>query len=84
MSAETGRITISRFPSDTDKQNMYYKKLIFCVLQIGWFAAIDIPFSSSKTTCSISTTSCWVIKSKGTPLIMGSLGFRPIKSWMGQ
>ena len=43
------------------------------MLQIRWLAAFDIPFSSSKTTCSISTTSCcWVLKSKGTPLMMDS------------
>ena len=40
------------------------------MLQIKWLAATDIPFSSFKTTCSISTTSYWVLKSKGTPLMM--------------
>ena len=84
MSAETGRITISRFPSDTDEQKYVLQEtVIFCVLQIGWFAAIDIPFSSSKTTCSIFTTSCWVLKSKGTPLIMDSLGFKAHKKLDG-
>ena len=29
MSAETDRVTISRFSSDTDEQNRYYKKLLF-------------------------------------------------------
>ena len=50
--------------------------MIFCVLQIEWLAATDIPFNSSKTTCSISATSCWVFKLKGTPLIMDSLRFK--------
>ena len=38
------------------------------MLQIKWLAAIDIPFSSSKKTC-------WVLKPKGTPVMMGSLSF---------
>ena len=85
MSAETGRVTISRFSSDTDEQKQVLQEtVIFCVLQIRWLAAIDMPFSSSKTTCSISATSCWVLKLKGTPLMMDSLHLRPIKSCMGQ
>ena len=47
--------------------------MIFCVLQIRWLGAILIPFSLSKTTCNISATSRWVLKSKGSPLIMDSL-----------
>ena len=46
------------------------------MLQIRWLAAIDIPFSSSRTTSSISATSCWVLKLKGTPLMMNSLRFK--------
>ena len=53
--------------------------MIFCVLQIKWLAANDIPFSSSKTTCSITTTSCLVLKSKGTPLMVDSLRFKAHK-----
>ena len=34
MSADAGRVTISRFSSDIEEQNKYYKKLIFCVLLI--------------------------------------------------
>ena len=85
MSAETGRVTISRFSSDTDEQKQVLQEtVIFCVLQIRWLAAIDIPFSSSKTTCSISTTSCcWVLKSKGTPLMMDSLRFKAHKKLDG-
>ena len=45
------------------------------MLQIKWLAN-DKPFSSSKTACSISATSCWVLKSKGTPLMMDSLRFK--------
>ena len=80
MSAETGRVTISRFSSDTDEQKQVLQEtVIFCVLQIRWLAAIDMPFSSSKTTCSISATSCWVLKLKGTPLMMDTLRFKAHK-----
>ena len=84
MSAETGRVTISRFSSDTDEQKQVLQEtVIFCVLQIRWLAAIDMPFSSSKTTCSISATSCWVLKLKGTPLMMDSLRFKAHKKLDG-
>ena len=82
MSAQTGRVTISRFFSDTDEQKQVQKlqeTVIFCVLQIRCLAAIDMPFSSSKTTCSISATSCWVLKLKDTPLMMDSLRFEAHK-----
>ena len=46
MSPETGRVTISRFSSDTDAQKQILKET---VLQTRWLPAIDIPFSSSKT-----------------------------------
>ena len=85
MSAETGRVTISRFSSDTDEQKQVLQETeIFCVLQIRWLAAIDMPFSSSKTTFSISATSCWALKLKDTPLMMDSLRFKAHKSLMGQ
>ena len=84
MSAETGRVTISRFSSDTDEQKQVLQEtVIFCVLQIRWLAAIDMPFSSSKTTWSISATSCWVLKLKGTPLMMDSLRFKAHKKLDG-
>ena len=84
MSAETGRVTISRFSSDTDEQKQVLQEtVIFCVLQIRWLAAIDMPFSSSKTTCSISATSCWVLKLKDTPLMMDSLRFKAHKKLDG-
>ena len=58
--------------------------MIFCVLQIKLLVvAKDIPFSSSKTTCSISATTCWILKSKGTPLMMSSLHFKAHKKLNG-
>ena len=51
MSVDTGRVTISRFSSDTEKQKQVLQETVFfCVLQIKWLAANDIPFTSSKTT----------------------------------
>ena len=84
LSVDPGRVTISRFSSDTEEQKQVLQEtVIFCVLQIKWLAANDIPFTSSKTTCSISATSCWVLKSKGTPLIMDSLRFKAHKKLDG-
>ena len=59
------------------------KKLIFRVLEINWLDASDTPFSSSKTTCNISTTSCWVLKSKGTCVKFNSLRFKAPKKLDG-
>ena len=75
MSADAGRVTVSRFSSDIEEQNKYYKKLWFFVLLIKWLAAKYIPFNSSNTTSSISATSCWALKSKVTPLATDSLRF---------
>ena len=84
MSADAGRVTISIFSSDTEEQKQVLQEtVIFCVLQIQWFATNDIPFNSSKTTCSISATSCWALKSKGTPLMMDSLPFKAHKKLDG-
>ena len=77
MSADTGRVKISRFCSDSEKQKQVLQEtVIFCVLEITWLAARDTAFSSSKTTCIISATSCWVLRSKGTPLKLDSLRFK--------
>ena len=82
MSIDNGRVTISRFSSDAEEQKQVLQEtVIFCVLQIKWLAA-NIPFTSSKTTCSISATSCWVLKSKGT-LMMDSLRFKAPKKLDG-
>ena len=81
MSADTGRVKISRFSSDSEEQKQVLQEtVIFCVLEINWLAARDKPFSSSKTTCNISATSSWVLKSKGTPLKLNSLRFKTHKN----
>ena len=84
MSADTGRVKIPRFCSDSEKQKQVLQEtVLFCVLKINWLAARDIPFSSFKKTCNISATSCWVLKSKGTPLKLGSLRFKAHKKLDG-
>ena len=81
MSADTDRVKISRFCSDSEKQKQVLQEtVIFCVLEINWLAA---KLSSSKTTCNISATSCWVLKSKGTPLKLDSLRFKANKKLDG-
>ena len=77
MSTDTGGVTKSRFSSETDEQKQILQQTdIFCVLQIKWPAAIDIPFSSSKKICL-------VLKLKGTPLMMDSLSFKGHKKLEG-
>ena len=49
------------------------------MFEINWLATRDTPFSSSKTTCVMSAISCWVLKSKSTPLNLDSLHFRAHK-----
>ena len=74
MSADIDRVSISRFFSDTDEQKQLLQKtVIFCVLEIKCLAAYDTIFSLSKTTWSISATSCWVLKWQNTPLMLDSL-----------
>ena len=81
MSADIGRVKISRFLSDSEEQKQVLQEnVIFCVLEINWLAAGDTPFSSSKTTCNISATSCWVLKSRSTPLKLDSLRFKAHKT----
>ena len=67
------------FPLTQKNKSRYYKKLWFFVLQINWLAASNTLFSSSKTRCSISATSCWVLKSKDTPLMLDRLYFKAQK-----
>ena len=53
------------------------------VLEIKLLAANDTPLSSSKTTCSISATSCWEVKSKGVTLVLDKLRFKAHKKFDG-
>ena len=58
------------FPDIAEQKQVLQETGIFCVLEIKWFAANDTPFSSSRTTCSIPSTSLWILKLKGTPLML--------------
>ena len=81
MSADSDRVKISRLSWLRSKS--CYKKLsffVFCVLEINGLSARDTPSSS---TCNISATSCWVLKSKGTPLKLDSLRFKAHKKLDG-
>ena len=53
------------------------------VLEIKLLAANDTPLSSFKTTCSISATSCWEVKSKGVTLVLDKLRFKAHKKFDG-
>ena len=62
MSADTGKVNISRFSSDSEEQNQVLEETaIFCVLEIKWIAARGTNFNSSNTTCNICVTSCWAL-----------------------
>ena len=76
MSADTGRVSISRVSSDKEeKKQVLQETVIVCVL----LAANDTSFSSFKTIWSITATSCCILDSNGTRLILGSLGFKSHK-----
>ena len=85
MSADTGRVTILRFSSDSEKQKQVLQETVIfvCYKLNGLLLIIYIRFSSSKTTCCIFPTSCWVLKSKGTPFMMDSLRFKAHKKLVG-
>ena len=50
ISADTGRVSISRFSSDTEgKKQVLQDILFFFVLEIKWLTGSNTLFSSSKT-----------------------------------
>ena len=53
------------------------------LFEIKLLAAYDTPLSSSKTTCSISATSCWELKSKSATLMFSKLRFKAHKKFDG-
>ena len=82
MLVDTCRNSISRFSSETeDNRQVLQDTVVLSVLEIKLLAANDTPFSSSKTTCSISATSCWELKSKGVTLVLDKLGFKAHKKF---
>ena len=62
---------------------MLQDTVVLSVLEIKLLAANDTPFSSSKTTCSISATSCWELKSKRVTVMLDKLRFKAHKIFDG-
>ena len=84
MPVDTCRDSISRFSSETEEDRQVLQDtVVLSVLEIKLLAANDTPFSSSKTTCSISATSCWELKSKGVTLVLDKLRFKAHKKLDG-
>ena len=62
MWVDTACVSVSRFYSHNEEQKQLLQKTMsFCLLEI------NRPFDSSKM---ISATSCWVLKSKGTLVLL--------------
>ena len=84
MSVDTCRGSISRFFSETEEHRQVLQDTIVpCVLESELNVANYTPFSSSKTTCSISATCCWELKSKGASLMCDKLRFKVHKKFDG-
>ena len=83
MSVDTCRDSILRSSSEAEEHRQVLQEtVVLSALEIKLLAANDTPLSSSKTTCSISATSCWELKLKGVTLVFDKLCLRPIKSLM--
>ena len=81
---DTCRESISRFSSETEEHRQVLQDtVVLSVLEIKLLAANDTPFSSSKTTCSITATSCWELKWKGVTLLFDKLHFKAHKKFDG-
>ena len=79
---DTCRESISRFSSETEEHRQVLQDtVVLSVLEIKLLAANDTPFSSSKTNCSITATSCWELKSKGVTLVFDILRFKAHKKF---
>ena len=85
MSVNTCRGSISRFSSEAeDYRQLLQDTVVLCVFEIKLPSANVSHLSSSKTTCRISATSCYELKSKGATLMLEKCILRPIKSLMDQ
>ena len=71
MSVDTCRGSISRSSSETEEhRQLLQDTVVLCVLEMKLLAANGTTLSSSKTTCSISDSSCWELNSKGATLVV--------------
>ena len=84
MPVDTCRGSILRLLSETEEHRQLLQITIaLCLLEIKLLAANDTLLSSPKTTCSISATSCWELKSKGATLVLDKLRFKAHKKFDG-
>ena len=74
--------SISRFLSETEEHKQVLQDIL-CVFEIKLLAANDTLLSPSKTTSSISTISCWELKSKGATPVFDKLRFQAHKKFDG-
>ena len=82
MSVDTCRGSISKLSSETvEHRQVLQGTVVLSVLEIKLLAANDTPLISSKTTCHISATSCWELKSKGITLVLDKLRFKAHKKF---
>ena len=84
LSLDSCRDSISKFSSETEEHKQVLQDtVVLSVLKIKLLATNDTPLSSSKTTCSISATSCWELKSKGVTLVLDKLRLKAHKKFDG-
>ena len=83
MLADTVRVSIPSFFSNTEAQKQVLQEIVYFVLEIKWLAANDTHISSSKTTCSIYATSWCILELKDTPVMLNSLRFKAPKKLDG-
>ena len=84
MSVDNCRGSISKLSSETvEHRQVLQGTVVLSVLEIKLLAANDTPFSSSKTTCSISATCCWELKLKVVTLVLDKLHFKAHKKFDG-
>ena len=81
---DTCRESISRFSTEAEEHRQVLQDtVVLSVLEIKLLTANETPFSSSKTTCRISATSCWELKLKGVTLVPDKLRFKAQKKFEG-
>ena len=84
MPTDTCKHSISGFSSEKEEHRQALQDTaVFSVLAIKLLAANGTPLCSSKTTCSISATSYWELKSNGLTLVLNKLRFRAHKKFDG-
>ena len=84
MLVDTCRESISRLSSEIEEHRQVLQEIVvLSVLEIKLLAANGTPLSSSRTTCSISATSCWEFKPKGVTLMLDKLHFKVHKKFDG-